>query len=196
MINLPKVTLLCGKWGQGQVALTKLLCAEDDNLLRLDFTAPVHDAISQLFPDSMPVTKDPMECLDESIEPGPARVQDLMENLVTALRSTFGTDALGHFAVKYLESHETFKIFDRVIYTDCLDCDDAQAIIDHVGSDNVLAIFFGDMNYIRALGLHSLMCQQLWLPIPEPTKQLEYLRKELAKKEATNDRPRPSLVSR
>lgn len=188
MINLPKVTLLCGRWGQGQIPLTKLLCNEDDNLIRMDFTAHVHDAVAQLFPDVMPVTMDPMEVLDKSIGPGPARVQDLMENLVVALRSTFGSDALGRLAVTYLEQHDTFEMFARVIYTDCIDVEDARVIIDHVGSENVLAILLGDMTYIKGVGLSQLGCKSLWLPIPEAPKQLEYLRKELATKEATNDR--------
>lgn len=191
MLDLPRFTFLCGEWGQGQGELIREIVFEDDNILRLDFTAPIHDMISNLFPDSLPVTLDPLEHLDKGVlgydpELAPCdefmrlsrvRIRDLLENLVAGLRVTFGPQALGLLALRTYHQHNTAQIFERVIFSDANDPADAEVFVNQFGGENCLAIHLGPLFLNPST---SLKCKHTWLPMRETKLRMEFLRKDLS----------------
>lgn len=180
MISLPRFTFLCGPPSQGQGPLTRALIHEDDNLIRIDFTYPIQEIITTLFPDSCPVTLDPLDNMSTKVHPDyTVTLRDVMAGYVYTQRRLFGTDALGKFAHRKCLNEGTFSLFDRLIFPDCTDPEDAQVFIDQSLASDCLAVFMGDLIEIKALGFNDLLCRKIWLPVTDPLKNTETLRKEL-----------------
>lgn len=180
MISLPRFTFLCGSSSQGQGPLTRSLVSEDDNLIRIDFTYPIQEIVTTLFPDSCPVTLDPLDNMSVKVHPNyNVTLGNVMAEYIETFRRLFGTDALGAFAHRKCVNEGTFSLFDRLIFPDCIDPEDAQVFIDQSLPSDCLAIFMGDLIQIKALGFNDLLCRKIWLPVTDPLKNTETLRKEL-----------------
>lgn len=185
MISLPRFTFLCGPTSQGQGPLTRSLISEDDNLIRIDFTYPIQEIVTTLFPDSCPVTLDPLDNMSTKVHPDyNITLGNVMAEYIETQRRLFGTDALGQFTWRKCQNEGTFSLFDRLIFPDCLDPEDAQVFIDQSLSSDCLAILMGDLTTIQYLGFNKLHCRTVWLPVTDPLKNTETLRKEL-----NHDRP-------
>jgi len=191
-LPLPQFTFLCGSLGQGQVELMTELVSRDDNLIRMDFTYPIHNMLSELFPDTCPAMLDPLANLSHGVLGHPTRealnhdfpslgnvdINQFIITMTTGLRLAFGPNSLGMLAYRYIVQHDILDNFKRVIFTDALDERDISLFITHYNAENVLCLHLGDMD--RQYGTAGLACSHIWLSEPSLSRRISTLEKELS----------------
>lgn len=190
-IQLPQFTFLCGHLGQGQIALMKALIAQDDQIIRLDFTYPLQEFLSQLFPESCPAILDPLDHLENGIlgysvdealnqdfpQIGSNTINNFLQATQGGLRSAFGPAALGFLALRYIRQTDLVQNFDRLLFTDATTPEDIQVFIDEFGHNENLCIHLGSL--AEQYGTDKLPCRHIWLAVPDTMTRISQLQKDL-----------------
>lgn len=198
-IKLPQFTFLCGRLGQGQIALMRELVAQDDQVIRLDFTYPLHEFMCQLFPDSCPAVLDPLDNLDHGLLGYPATdannydypsigsntIGSFIRTMDEGLRNTFGDNALGLLSTRYIKQSDLVDNFDHLLFTDATNRRDIETIMsEFIGFDSTdfLCIHLGSLN--EQYKTDTLPCHHIWLAMNDTQSRIAQLQKDLS-----HDRP-------
>jgi hypothetical protein len=190
-LDLPRFTFLCGTLGQGQVDLMVELVSRDDNLIRMDFTYPIHNMLSDLFPDTCPAMLDPLSNLDHGLlghspaeadrhdfpSLGRETIRTFMASMTVGMRHGLGMNCLGILAHRYIVQHDILQNFKRIIFTDAVEPSDIRVLINQYGENESLCIHLGSMD--EQHGTASLPCRHIWLPEPALPRRVAILEKEL-----------------
>jgi len=198
-INLPQFTFLCGRLGLGQIPLMKALVEQDDQVIRLDFTYPLHEFLLELFPDSCPAVLDPLENLDRGLlgypateasqhdytEIGSNTIGSFLRTMDEGLRNTFGDGALGLLSTRYIKQAQLTDNFDHLLFTDATNRRDIEIVMrefQHLDNSDFLCIHLGSIT--EQYKTDTLPCKHIWLAHNETIRRLAQLQKDL-----THDRP-------
>lgn len=193
-INLPQFTFLCGRLGQGQIPLMRELVAQDDQVIRLDFTYPIHEFLNQLFPESCPAILDPLEHLDHGLlgyppveapkydfpELGKEDVRTFLIDIDDGLRNLFGEAALGVLAARHIKYGDLTQNFRHLLFTDAINRYDIEYLMKSFSEfdrNDFLCIHLGD--FTAQGGTDRLPCRHIWLAMSDTKSRLLQLQKDL-----------------
>jgi hypothetical protein len=191
LINLPQFTFLCGRLGQGQGSLMREIIAQDDQVIRIDFTYPLQDFLAQMFPNTCPVVLDPLDNLNHGLlgyptseaynydfpEIGEENIHSFLQRTEHSLRVLFGDSALGILSLRYIRQHDIVQNFNRILFPDAINPNDIDVFINAFGKENCLCIHLGSL--ADQYSTNKLSCAHIWLAHTDTASRMSQLLKDL-----------------
>jgi len=170
---LPKFTFLTGP---NTLPLASLIAGRDSSILIEDFQRPLREATLALFYHNDVLSTDLSQKRDNKdlLPFGNKAILDWLLDFENFIEKHLGEDALGQIALRDYIAQGWHDVFDRTLFRDTETPDYVKPFADHYGAEHCLVVNCGIATRPRAWP-----CRIIWLPIPDPPKQLEFLDHEL-----------------
>lgn len=170
-LALPKFTFLCGPNTPEKFELARLISNQDTEMWLGDFEAPLREATVALFFENDLMGTD-LRKVDKIPGSTILRVEDWLDSLKELVEAKLGSQfALGELALRHWESEGLEGVFDRFLYRDLVDANDAMPFVVKFGVANCL--------HLHLDTARGGACPGIWLPCDTAAKNFEFLRHEL-----------------